>query len=105
MEIAVNSRFQKKLLMNRRSSLTGRFFLISSINFLINDIKYFSITADRTPKQNPTGVRVAAKKTNDYDNVIVENWTNFAMYVSNRVPDYFTCVFYTLLIAIFAQRA
>ncbi len=76
------------------------------IDYFLIYVKYFSTTPDRAPKRNPTKVRVATKRTKDYDNVIVKNWTAFARYVSNHLSDIFIAVLYTLvLIAIFAERA
>lgn len=67
---------------------------------------YFSTTPARTPKRSSTRVRIATKKTKDYDSPIVKYWTIFARYVSNHLSDIFITVLYTLvLIAIFAERA
>ena len=78
-----------------------------SIRYTLVFAQHFSTTSDRAPKRNPTKVKVATKKTKDYDdNFVKKHWTIFARYVSNHIPAIFITILYTLvLIAIFAERA
>lgn len=89
--------------LSRSETLQVVSSFVSEVFFLIN---FSTATIERTPKRNPTKVKVATKKTKDYDNPVVKHWTIFARYVSNHIPDIFITVLYTLvLIAIFAERA